>query len=183
MTLALGLWVIADVAEAAVIHVLEITHEHGEYRVDFVVRVQAPARSVYRVLTDYDRLERLSTVITAATLEASSGPHRHRVSSVLEACVAWVCRTMTQVQAVTERPPRSVDAEILPGPSDFERGHSRWRILELDGGSTRLVYHATVVPDFWVPPVIGPWLIERTFRRELVDAARRLEELAAPSPP
>jgi len=34
-------------------------------------------------------------------------------------------------------------------------------------------------PDIWIPPLIGPYLIERRVRRELQEALRALEAAAA----
>jgi hypothetical protein len=33
-------------------------------------------------------------------------------------------------------------------------------------------------PDFWLPPFVGPWFLERTLARGGVDAVDRIEELA-----
>lgn len=33
-------------------------------------------------------------------------------------------------------------------------------------------------PDFWVPPLIGPWIIKRTLKVDGMDAIGRIEALA-----
>ena len=37
---------------------------------------------------------------------------------------------------------------------------------------------ATLEPAFWVPPVIGPWLVKRRFVSELLESADHMEAAA-----
>ena len=33
-------------------------------------------------------------------------------------------------------------------------------------------------PDFWVPPLIGPWVIKRTMREQAITTSEGIERLA-----
>ncbi len=48
---------------------------------------------------------------------------------------------------------------------------------EEDGG-TVLIYSFDMVPDFWVPPVIGPYFIKRALQAGGERAAVNIEALA-----
>jgi hypothetical protein len=39
-----------------------------------------------------------------------------------------------------------------------------------------LQFTDTFEPDFWVPPVIGPWLIQRKLVRELTETMAYIEQ-------
>lgn len=67
--------------------------------------------------------------------------------------------------------------QALPSASDFRELREHWRIVPDDSG-TRVHYAATMMPKFFVPPLIGPWLIKATLRRELATSARRIERLS-----
>jgi hypothetical protein len=65
----------------------------------------------------------------------------------------------------------------MPEQSDFKRSSSEW-VLEPEAGGTRMTYSLTMEPDFWVPPVIGPWYLKRTLQRGGGNAINRIERLA-----
>ena len=56
-------------------------------------------------------------------------------------------------------------------------GQARWR-LENSSGDTRLLFEARIRPAFWVPPLIGPWVIGRVLREEARSTCDGLERLA-----
>jgi hypothetical protein len=46
-------------------------------------------------------------------------------------------------------------------------------------GLSRIVLDCEVVPSFWIPPVIGPWVIKRKMLEEGRETILRIEALAA----
>ncbi len=64
--LALGLWVPAAVA--ATIEQLETTHDNGRYTVSFEVVLDAARDKVWQIMTDYDRLPRVSKIIVESRI-------------------------------------------------------------------------------------------------------------------
>lgn len=69
---------------------------------------------------------------------------------------------------------------VMVAHGDFRRGHGRWTVSPCQDGrpTTCLDARIELVPRFWVPPVIGPWVI----RGMVDDEARRtsfgLEQIA-----
>ena len=169
------LWAVP--VESATFRDLAVSRDQEAFEVRFEAVVAAPANRVFAILTDFDRLQRLNPAIVESRRLVPTPGNPVRVRTVLEGCVAFFCRRMRRVEVVRTSDQRLIRTRILPEDSDFRSGHSRWELAAVTDG-TRLRYRASLVPDFWVPPVIGPWAIKRTLRRGLRTLVRRLERLA-----
>jgi hypothetical protein len=84
------------------------------------------------------------------------------------------CKRVVQVQDVTRPGEYVIEAVIVPSVSDFRSGFARWQ-LRPQGESTLLSFSHRFEPDFWVPPVIGPWIIKRTLISEVAETAMYIE--------
>jgi len=169
-------------ADAATVLDLIISRDHDTYEIRFDAVVNAPAPQVYRVLSDFALLTKLSPAIVSVRVEHPADGGLERVHSVLKGCFLIFCKEAVEVDEVTESNPSTIAARIVPGQSDFKSGSYVWRI-QGDGERTLLRYHATRTPAFWVPPLIGPWIIERTMRKHVQASAERLESLATGTAP
>ena len=69
-------------------------------------------------------------------------------------------------------------ADVIPSESDFKYGHADWR-MTVEGKGSRLLFSAALTPDFWVPPLIGPYVIKKKMREEAIETVLGLERLAA----
>jgi Polyketide cyclase / dehydrase and lipid transport len=174
--LALGLLAPAGAA-AAVIERLETTHAGDRYTLSFDVVLDAERSKVWQIMTDYEHLPRVSHVIVESHLLKSPDPERPRVGVTLRACVLIFCKTMKKVVDIEARPQSDITVTGVPELSDFSYSVERWRVSAEDG-KTRLRYHAEMVPDFFIPPVIGPWLVRHFLEREIKATAIKVEELA-----
>ncbi|MBU2675598.1 MAG: hypothetical protein KJP16_00855, partial [Gammaproteobacteria bacterium] len=56
-----------------------------------------------------------------------------------------------------------------------------WTFAAEKGGTT-VNYQLLMEPDFWVPPLIGPYIIKRKFRDGGDDAIDRIEVIARDMP-
>lgn len=59
---------------------------------------------------------------------------------------------------------------------------SRWTIKKY-GKQSLLTYDMDMQPDFWIPPFIGTWALERKLHTTAINMAQRLEEMAATGTP
>jgi hypothetical protein len=83
-------------------------------------------------------------------------------------------------RSVDPRPAgREVDADAAIGQVAYSR--SRW-YLEATASGTRVTYAMEMEPDFWVPPLVGPWALKRKLVSGADDAADRLERRARGEP-
>ena len=162
---------------AAQIDAITVTHRDDGFKIAFDAVVDAPTQQVYAVLADYARLGKLNPIITAISVDVAPTGRGERVRSVIKACVWFFCRQIVQVEDVTEPDANTIVAHIVPGAGDFESGSCFWRVTN-EGPRTRLHYEATRVAGFWIPPLIGPWVIRRTVREQLETSIVVLERLA-----
>lgn len=155
----------------------DVSHDDPLYRVNFEVRLKAPAPAIHRLLTDYDRLDRLSPrVAESRRLPAAAGkPERMRL--VVEVCVWVFCKNLRRVMDIEPRPEGDILSLADPNEGDFSHVREQWKIYP-EATHTRLRYEAEYTPAFFVPPLVGPWLIKRKLHDELVIVVERLEALA-----
>jgi hypothetical protein len=172
----------ASIGNAAQIDTLTVTHHDDGFKIALDAVVDAPTRQVYAVLADYAGLGKLNPVITAMSVDIAPNGRGERVRSVIRACIWFFCRQIVQVEDVTEPDPNTIVAHIVPGAGDFESGSCFWRVTN-EGPRTRLHYEAIRVAAFWIPPLIGPWAINRTVREQFESSIVILERLANQKPP
>jgi hypothetical protein len=75
---------------------------------------------------------------------------------------------------MVQSPGYHIEATILPQSSDFRRGRAQWR-LTAEGNSTLMQFNAELVPDFFMPPLIGPWLIRREMANQITEIVMIIE--------
>lgn len=172
----------AGAAAAMSVESIDIARSADAYTVAFNVVIAAPIAHVRSLLTDYREWPRLSSSVQDTKLVAAPSADVQRIKVTLRSCVIadMFCKVIVQVKDLEALADGAgFMTKFVPGQGDFESGSERWRIVADGEGATRLRYEATFVPAFDVPPFIGPWLLKRALRRELVDAAQSLERLAA----
>lgn len=160
---------------------MEISHDGDTYLVSFDVLITADAAKARALLGDYTQWPRLSDVVTGARLVSALPDGRQRVSLDVRSCVLKVfCKSIRQVKDMAVDPgATSYRTEMVPGLGDFASGWEHWRITAESDLRTRLRYDAKLIVAFNVPPLIGPWILKRELRRELIGTAERLEQLVA----
>ena len=150
-----------------------VSRDGNSYSLSITARVEATPAQVYRSITDFSNLPAINPSIEEGSVLENEG-NRRRVRSVIKVCILVFCKRVERVQDVFLIDAHTVVAVIVPGAGDFRAGKARWSI-STDDGATRLLFSETFEPDFWVPPVIGPWLIERKLVREVAETAMYIE--------
>lgn len=170
--LFLPLWVSAgEVLDSQV----ELTDDH--YRVAITARIAAPRPHVYQAITDYTNLASINPSIVESNILLAISPRKHRIETVFRLCILIFCKRIRQVQDVEQVDESLITAVTLPDVSDFKYGLAQWQLTG-QGDETELYFTQAFEPDFWVPAVIGPWLIERTLIREMVETSMYIELLS-----
>jgi hypothetical protein len=152
----------------------KVTHDGVVYRLSITARVDAPLAVVYQSMTDFTNLSAINPSIEESQVLASEDARRQRVRSVIRVCILVFCKRVEQVQDVTLIDSRTLEATMVPGAGDFRGGLARWELTP-DGDGTVLHFTEVFEPDFWVPPVIGPWLIEKKLVNEVAETAMYIE--------
>jgi hypothetical protein len=164
-------------AYAADIRRLEATHDDDRYKLTFEVVLNAERDKVWNIMTDYDHLTRVSKIIVESRILKKEDENRHRVGVTLHACVMIFCKTMNKVVDILARPRDDIMVTGVPALSDFSYSVEHWQV-SAEGANTRLHYTAEMVPDFFVPPLIGPWMVKYFLKREITVTAIQVEALA-----
>jgi hypothetical protein len=155
----------------------EATHDDDRYKLTFEVVLNAERDKVWNIMTDYNRLTRVSKVIVESRILKQEDENRHRVGVTLHACVLIFCKTMKKVVDIQAWPRNDIIVIGDPALSDFSYSVERWRVVA-EGAKTRLYYSAEMVPDFFIPPLIGPWLMKSFLQKEIKATAIQVEALA-----
>ena len=153
-------------------------HKHGVYTVDLTMVLNAPVANVQAIVTDYDGLHRLSSSIVESRRlpPTATDPERRRV--VYRACFLIYCFTAIMVEAVHFPEPGRMLSIVEPEGSDFKAGYSEWEFSQVGENQTRVAFHSQLQPRFWVPPVVGPWIIKRKMLTAAKETGIRIEKLA-----
>lgn len=162
---------------AATIRTIEIEHDDGVYRLVSTAYLEAPREAIFEVLTDYERFGRISSIYKDYGFMEPAADGTPIIHTTMQGCVLFFCVTMRRVERMEVDQPSSIRTDTLPEQSDFSFGISEWT-LEAEGGGTAMTYRLTVEPDFWVPPLIGPWVLKQRLQRGGTGAVNRIERLA-----
>lgn len=147
----------------------------GEFVVEGELSVAAPLHVAWGVITDYDRMTSfVPDMIESRVLSREDGVWR-----VFQ-------------RGVTRFGPLSfgyeVEREVVIEGGYVVRSHGvrgNLKKLEMttrlvpDGAGTRILYHAVMVPDFWVPPLIGPRLMRAQAERQFAALVKEMERRVA----
>jgi hypothetical protein len=70
-----------------------------------------------------------------------------------------------------------IRATTNPEKSDFEVSNEVW-VFEPEGAGTRITYRLEMDPKFWIPPLIGPYVLKKKMREDGIRALDRIEAIA-----
>lgn len=163
----------ASGAQAVVIERMQVERDDTRYTVAAAMLIDVPRQTAFRAATDYERLPEFNPSIVSS--KRLSG---RRLRSNIRLCVSFFCKQIEQVMRYVEQAPERIDMQVLPNAGDLKRGHADWRFSAAERGGTRLLFDAEIEPAFWVPPLIGPYLIARELRRQARVTAESIERLA-----
>ncbi len=159
---------------------LRITKKGRTYKVEITFDVSAPIDRVMAVLTDYRYPDRLNPEVTKREVISRQNGIT-RVRTEFHSCVFLFCNdvALTQDVAVVAG---TIQAIIVPAESDFRSGYLRWLVSSNDSGGSHIGFEAAMEPDFFIPPLIGGFIVRKRLRREILATAENLETEAAREP-
>ena len=175
-----GLFLVCFMPLLATAHELsqaEVTEDKGIFRLQFTTIIDAPAEHVRQVLTDFSHSYRLSSSIIESEVLPSKQADTTKIRTRVLTCAAMFCREVERVDDVRMLASGDLQATIVPELSEFRSGQAIWKITAMDDRS-KVVYEATLEPDFYIPPVIGIAVISDTLKNEFISTFDRLERIA-----
>lgn len=162
---------------AADLREVVVEKEKARYKLRSETYFDADVESLYRVLTDYDLFGKISSTFVEARNIEPDEQGRPRFYTRMEGCVLLFCKSYIRSGHLVLTPMSDIVAIVDPELSNFKFARERWQFIE-DGDGTLLIYTFEMEPDFWIPPVVGPFVVKRALRRGGADAVDRIEALA-----
>ncbi len=158
---------------------LDVKRQRGRYSLEAEARLAATPESIYAVLTDFDdnRYSRISGAYKESRYLTPAADGTRLVYTRMEGCALWHCMSLERTERLETDAPYWIKSTTLLEGSNFKHSTSEW-VLERDGENTKMTYKLEMEPDFFVPPVIGPWYLKRTLSQGGQRAVFRIERLA-----
>jgi len=176
---ALGALGAGALAAAATIDTFDVQKQKGIYRFEAHARLDATRESIYAVITDFDdnAYSRISRSYKESRYLEPAEDGTPIVYTRMEGCMKRHCISFARTERLETEAPRWIKSTALPELSDFKHAMSEF-VLEPDGDGTKIAYRTEIEPDFFVPPLIGPWFLKRTVSKGALSALTRIESLA-----
>lgn len=156
---------------------LSVGAKAKRYQVRSKAILAAPVEAVYDTLIDFDEYEKFSSVYKDARWIHRDEQDSGEMYTYTRGCILFFCKGFERYESVESVVNESIITRVLPEKSDVKFGYSEWK-LEAAEESTVIYFDLDFEPDFWVPPVVGPFVVKRMLRKNSVDALNRIEVLA-----
>ena len=147
------------------INTIEVSREKNRYHLHTNTTVYAKIDNVRRIITDYENLTLIIPNLKESKLLNKSENERTTVSMLTKMCVFFLCYKIRHVQTFHLIKNDILFSRIIPGMGNFQSGWMRWEIKEIDSNKmapvTQIILDIEVTPDFFIPPLIGPYQFKR----------------------
>ena len=160
-----------------------VDHDQGHYLLNLEMGITAPLQNVYAVLLDFNAITELNDSIKVSQLLKQQ---QNQYTVLLESigCVWFFCRRIKQVQIVTDIGNGYLQSITDPTQSDMVSGKVLWHVRSdpQNTEQTLITYSADFEPDFFVPPLLGPWLMKKRLLKEGLKTVDGIERKAQHDP-
>ncbi len=181
---ALALAGFAKPAAAAPIRSVQVVRRGSHFTIFMRLAFEAPPWAVFAALQDYAAMPRYNPDLRSVRIEPTGEPGRIRLFTLVHACVLIFCRTLHQEQimsATADAHGGTLRAALVPHRGSFRSGRASWTVRPCRSGHEPTCLDARIhlQPAFWVPPLIGPWILRQKMDQEARRSGHGLEQIAA----
>ena len=152
---------------------VHVTRSGEMFHIEASAEFEGTVARTWQVLTDYGRLAEFVPDMQSSRVLSRDG-HRAVVEQKGEARVLFFSFPIDVRLAVTEHPYERVVSRAVAG--NFREMNNAYS-LEAGPGRVQLRYRGTMVPDFYIPPLIGTLAlrhnVEATFRALVSEILRQ----------
>ena len=143
------------------------------YEVDAAGDVQAAPARVWSILTDYARMDEFVPDLESSKVLSSKGDE-----SIIEqfgtARLLFMTKSIHLIVRASETPMSAIDITLVSG--DMKHYEAHWRLVPLpDTGGTRIVYAGKLMPNFYVPGLVGAAMLRSDIGRMLGAVLARID--------
>ena len=175
--------------QAAEMLKMEVKRKGKRFYLDSSLLVDVPKNTMYEVLTDYNNMHHFSRGIKQSQEVTPAADGTRRVFSHLQGCVAFLCRSVEKVELMETIENQRIVTLLLPELSKNVRWNkTEWDLLEVaierDDKSnigktlTQIDYTMEFEPGFWVPPLLGAYIIKKSLAKDGLEMVERMEKYA-----
>ena len=158
---------------------MQVTKKGRQVHVTASVLIAAPQSLVFQSLSDYDKWDELSPRIDESHVVGPDEDGVPLVYTRVEGCITFFCRRIERKSRLETWPEERVLVTLVDGYGSLNHVEEEWRLQPADE-VTRVFYSMDMEANFWIPPLIGTWIIKRTLKKaslsESIEAIARADQ-------
>ncbi|UMR31967.1 SRPBCC family protein [Massilia sp. MB5] len=144
------------------------------YEVGASGTVHASPASVWKVLTSYDKMDEFVPDLQSCRVLSRNG-NEVIIEQFGTARFLFMSKSIHLIVRATEQPMSAIDIALISG--DMKHYESRWELQPVpETGGTRVVYSGRMIPNFYVPGLLGTNIIRGDIERMMVAVLSRLDK-------
>jgi ribosome-associated toxin RatA of RatAB toxin-antitoxin module len=148
------------------------------YEVDATGTVAAPLPKVWRILTGYERMAEFVPDMESCKVLSRTG-NEVIIEQFGVARFLFMSKTIHLIVRAIEQPMSSIDISLISG--DMKHYESHWELIPVpETGGTKIVYKGRLMPNFYVPGILGSKMIRGDIERMMSAVLARLDRKDAP---
>lgn len=144
---------------------VEVTKNGNMLIVDATILLPATPHEVWEVLTDYDHMVKFLRNLQVSKI-VEGADNKIQVAQKGKATYGPLTFSFDTVREVELKPYQEIRSRVIRGSVKHGQGTTQ---LIPDGIGTRIVYHNETMPNYWLPPGIGPALVKKEIRAQFED--------------
>ena len=175
--ITLGLLISSMIVSSASLKKSSIEYKDKRFLYSFEAQINARHDRVLDKLHNFEQWDRLNGNISKSkVLETLPGNKIKRLLTLTQ-CIFTFCFNLKFVEIVTLSKDR-LEMNIVAGEGNFSAGRAIWETVSEGTYKTLIRVNATLSPDFWIPPVVGPLVLEKVFLKQIKKTIETIETLA-----
>jgi len=148
------------------------------YEVDATGTVAAPLPKVWRILTGYERMAEFVPDMESCRVLSRNG-NEVIIEQFGVARFLFMSKSIHLIVRATEQPMSSIDISLISG--DMKHYESHWELIPVpETGGTKVVYSGKLIPNFYVPGILGAKMIRGDIERMMSAVLARLDRREEP---
>ncbi|MYM23019.1 cyclase/dehydrase [Duganella sp. FT135W] len=148
------------------------------YEVDATGTVAAPLPKVWRILTGYERMSEFVPDMESCKVLSRNG-NEVIIEQFGVARFLFMSKTIHLIVRAVEQPMSSIDISLISG--DMKHYESHWELVPVpETGGTKVIYKGRMMPNFYVPGILGSKMIRSDIERMMSAVLARLDRRDAP---
>lgn len=201
--LFLCIW-LSSIITAATVTYAHVDRKGKAFYMDSILEINAPREDMFELLTDYDRMKYFSSGFVDSKKYPVDENGEVKVYMHIRGCVSFFCRHIKKMEKLEVEGKEKITTTLIPEEShNLKAIDSSWELSDvqipsLDGvvypvnfefaeqvkdkvtysQGTKIRYRMKFHPDFWVPPLIGGYLVKKSMVADGTDILNRMEKYA-----